>query len=293
MNPQKSASAEFSGRNVEDAVAKAARALGIAPNEVSYQVVEDTTRSILGLVISGLVTIQVRVPENSAPPVTPAPVTPAPVTPAPVEVTPPTRPAPRPVAAAKPAVSEPRPVARPAARPVAVRVPDDEDAASQERNPPELEEVASDVLSTLLDKMGMLGAVEVVDHGGVVSSDPQEVSPLLLNVVGDDLGGLIGRRGETLRDLQFMVRLIVSRKIGVWPNVVVDVESYKGRREETLRSLAERMADQARRTERPVVLEPMPAHERRIIHLALRDAPGVHTESTGEGEHRKVQIFPN
>ena len=206
---------------------------------------------------------------------------------------PPVRPAAKPTT--KPAVSsETKPVQRPRPRPAPVQAPDeDEEAASLQRNPAELESVACEVVSTLLDKMGILSAVEVVDHGAELSQDQQEVSPLSLNVVGDDLGGLIGRRGETLRDLQFMVRLIVSRKIGVWPNVVIDVEGYKSRREETLRSLAARMAEQARRTSRIVVLEPMPAHERRIIHLALRDVPGVHTESTGEGEHRKVQIFPN
>ena len=115
---------------------------------------------------------------------------------------------------------------------------------------------------------------------------------MALNIVGDDLGMLIGRRGETLRDLQFIARLIISRKLGVWPNLVVDVEGYKARREVTLRSLAQRMSDQVRRTGSPVTLEPMPAHERRIVHLTLRDDTNVYTESVGEGERRKVQILP-
>jgi len=103
---------------------------------------------------------------------------------------------------------------------------------------------------------------------------------------------LIGRRGETLRSLQFMTRLIVSRRIGVWPNLVVDVESYKVRREESLRALALRVADQVRKSRQPVALEPMPAHERRIVHLALRDHPSVTTQSVGEGDRRKVTIVP-
>jgi len=107
------------------------------------------------------------------------------------------------------------------------------------------------------------------------------------------LGILIGRRGETLRDLQFIVRLITSRRLGgVWPNLVVDVEGYKARREESLRALARRVADQVRRSKQPMALEPMPAHERRIIHLALRDDPDVYTESTGKDDRRKVQILP-
>jgi spoIIIJ-associated protein len=159
-------------------------------------------------------------------------------------------------------------------------------------NPPELEQVASDVFSTLIDKMGLIAAVEVVDAGGEIDRQANEASPLTLNAVGDDLGVLIGRRGETLRDVQFITRLIVSRRLGVWPNVVIDVEGYKAKRVKTLRALAKRMADQVRRTHRPVVLEPMPAYERRIIHIALRDDSDVYTQSTGEDEHRKVQILP-
>jgi len=113
----------------------------------------------------------------------------------------------------------------------------------------------------------------------------------VLNIVGDDLGMLIGRRGETLRDLQFLVRLMISRKIGSWPNLLLDVEGYKARRESLLRGLAERMAEQVKRTGNAVTLEPMPAHERRIIHLALHNDPDVYTESTGEDEERKVQIL--
>jgi spoIIIJ-associated protein len=141
--------------------------------------------------------------------------------------------------------------------------------------------------------MDIIAAIELVDSGGVVNEEMEEVSPLVLNIVGDDLGILIGRRGETLRDLQFIARLIINRQLGVWPNLVVDVEGYKARRAESLSALALRMADQVRRSGHTVVLEPMPAHERRIIHLTLRDAPDVYTESTGEYEHRKVQIFLN
>jgi len=158
-------------------------------------------------------------------------------------------------------------------------------------SPAELERITSEVVSTLLDKMGILAAVEVVERGGV---DPatNESLPLMLNIVGDDLSALIGRRGETLGDLQFITRLIVSRKVGGWPNIVVDVEGYKSKRVDILQALARRMADQVRKTKRAIVLEPMPAHERRVIHLALRDDPDVYTESTGEDEQRKVQILP-
>ena len=116
--------------------------------------------------------------------------------------------------------------------------------------------------------------------------------PLILNVKGDDLGILIGRRGETLRDLQYVARLIVSKQVGRNINLVVDVEDYKTRREQMLRQLAARMAERVVATHKPLALEPMPANERRIIHLALRNHPSVTTQSVGQGEARKVTLIP-
>ncbi len=155
----------------------------------------------------------------------------------------------------------------------------------------DLARVTSDVVARLIDGMGLYAAVEVVERGGQVDPETQEVAPLQVNIIGDDLGVLIGRRGETLRDLQFLTRLIVSRQIGKWPNVVVDVEGYKSRRADALEALARRMADRVRTTRQPVTLEPMPAYERRIVHLTLRNDKDVYTESIGEGEARKVQIL--
>jgi spoIIIJ-associated protein len=119
-----------------------------------------------------------------------------------------------------------------------------------------------------------------------------EQAPWVLQIRGRDLGVLIGRRGETLTALQYITRLIASRELQRRINIVLDVEGYKSRREEMLRRLAKRMADQAVQTGRTVVLEPMPPYERRIVHLALRDHPEVTTESIGEGDHRKVTIIP-
>jgi spoIIIJ-associated protein len=124
-------------------------------------------------------------------------------------------------------------------------------------------------------------------------ADPDsEIQPLLVDLQGDDLGVLIGRRGETLAALQYISRLIVSKELGRPVAVVIDVEGYRARRERQLRRLAQRMADQATELNRTMVLEPMPASERRIIHLELRDHPRVSTESIGEGSQRKVTIIP-
>ena len=115
---------------------------------------------------------------------------------------------------------------------------------------------------------------------------------LLLNIQGRDLGALIGRRGETLTNLQYLLRLMVNQRLHQWKNIVVDVEQYRQHRAEHLAQLALRSADQVTQTGRSLSLEPMPSNERRIIHLALRDHPTVYTESSGEGERRKIQILP-
>ncbi len=145
------------------------------------------------------------------------------------------------------------------------------------------------VLQDLLNGMGVRGRVSI--ESAPISAQTDE-PPMLLNISGEDLGLLIGRRGETLRDLQFLTCLIVSRRTGHWPGLVVDVEHYKLRREKALIDLARRMADRVRDNAEPVALEPMPPDERRIVHLALRDDADVRTESTGQGDKRKVVIFP-
>jgi spoIIIJ-associated protein len=150
-------------------------------------------------------------------------------------------------------------------------------------------EAGTDVLVTMLQHMGVYGDVMAT---WTEAQDEQDTPALLLEVVGDDLGILIGRKGETLRDLQYLVRLIVARKVGGQVNIVVDVEEYKARRERTLRQLARRTAERVVSTGRPVHMEPMNSYERRIIHLELRTVKGIYTQSSGEGERRKVGIFP-
>ncbi len=147
-----------------------------------------------------------------------------------------------------------------------------------------------EILQNLIDKMGVRGRVVVRSGEDLVEEG--EVLPLVLDVTGKDLGILIGRRGETLQALQFLTRLMFSKRLSRWEPVVVDVESYRARRRRSLRRLALRMAERAASSQRLVVLEAMPPYERRIIHLALRDHLEVTTESTGEGEHRRVTIVP-
>jgi spoIIIJ-associated protein len=117
-----------------------------------------------------------------------------------------------------------------------------------------------------------------------------------LNVVGNDdgheaLGALIGRKGERLSALQHLVNLMLSRRMGEWTRVLVDVEDYRGRRERQLRDIANRAAARVEETGKMLQLEPMPALERRWIHLALRDHPNVATQSIGEEPNRRIVVL--
>jgi spoIIIJ-associated protein len=263
---------KFTGKTVQEAVEAAAAALGIDEDALDYEVVRTPERSLFGLVRTGEAAIRVKVPMEGPDQADSA------AWPGLVE-------------------GEAEQVSEMEAEEIGVEEAEEEPERAPrdprlKHNPPGLQDAAEEVITTLLDYLGVLAAVEVVDSGGTIDPETGEAVPLQLNVVGDDLGILIGRRGETLRDFQFISRLIISRKLGVWPNMVVDVEGYKERRVETLHALAKRMADQVRETGRPFSLEPMPPNERRAVHMALRDDPDVYTESSGEEPRRKVRIYP-
>jgi spoIIIJ-associated protein len=155
----------------------------------------------------------------------------------------------------------------------------------------EIFEAAKSVLEKLLSLMDLPGTVTPSDEFTAVDENG-ETSSVGLNIEGDDLGILIGRRGQTMVSLQYIVRLIMTYKMQVKIPIVIDVEGYKQRRCEGLRTLANRLAEQVKTRKAPFTMEPMPAFERRVVHLALADHPDVFTESTGMGESRKVVISP-
>ncbi len=132
---------------------------------------------------------------------------------------------------------------------------------------------------------------QVTAHHGEVD-DKRGRIPVHLDIHGKDLSILIGRQAETLNALQYITSLIVGKELGRAITVVVDVEGYRARREQQVRQLARKMAEQAVKTGRRQVLEPMPANERRFVHIELRKNPEVTTESIGEGSRRKVTIIP-
>lgn len=144
-------------------------------------------------------------------------------------------------------------------------------------------EKAEKFLEELMSKMDVQGQVKVVEK-----NDKQ----VTLEIEGEDLGNLIGRRGQTLDSLQYLVNLAINKGGEERIRVIVDVSGYRQRREQTLCSLALRLADRVVQRGESVTLEPMNAHERRVIHLALQDNPNVYTQSKGEDPERKIVICP-
>jgi spoIIIJ-associated protein len=157
------------------------------------------------------------------------------------------------------------------------------EGAMQEVENPSNEDVqiTVDVLQHILQYMNIRAVVQV-----------RSTSPLTLNIQGinENLGLLIGRRGETLSALQLLVSLIVGHRTKHRMRITIDAENYRERREENLRSLALRVAQQVRNYRRSIALEAMPPHERRIVHIALADSKDISTESIGEGDERRVVI---
>ena len=150
-----------------------------------------------------------------------------------------------------------------------------------------LVQAAKAIVDNFLTAMG-------VDAVSTISKPPDD-SPntQLIEITGDNSGLLIGRRGETLRSLQFMMNLLLNRKPDQTDGrIMLDVEQYRHRRTQVLRGLAQRIADRVARSGRPFTLEPMNPSERRAIHVALAGHPKVTTQSLGEGEDRKVTIAP-
>ena len=150
---------------------------------------------------------------------------------------------------------------------------------------PEAISIAQEVLQEMFEIMEVDAEVRLRTNS-IAGED------LSIDIMGDDSGLLIGRGGTTLSSLQFMVNFIVSKRLTEWTPVNIDVEGYRQRRYKYLETLAERLAKRVRNTGRPFTLDPMPANERRVIHMALARNSQVTTESTGVGSERRLSIRP-
>lgn len=250
---------EIIAPTVEEALAQGLAQLGLPAEAVSMEVLDAGSKGLFGL---GGRQVRVRLivkSEQETASRSPAPK-------------PERKPAPAKVKDSRPKPKEPAPTP----------VTDDNG------EPDELLNLAEETISKLLYHMNMQAQVSAHYE----ESDREDRRTIHVDVRGNDLSILIGRRSETLNAFQYVASLMVGKEVQQWVQLVVDVEGYRSRRESQLRRMARRMADQAVKTGRRQVLEPMSANERRIIHLELREHPAVTTESIGEDPHRKVTIIP-
>ena len=266
---------EIIAPTVEEALAQGLAQLGLPAEAVSMEVLDAGTKGLFGL---GGRQVRVRLtiksdeeiasqeptPSASKPPSDQTPGKPAPVSPPPSSEVAKKGPEP------KLETSAPNPV------------------SEDEVEVDELLNLAEETVSKLLYHMNLQAQVSAHFE----ETDREDRRAVHVDVRGDDLSILIGRRSETLNAFQYVASLMVGKQVQQWVQLVVDVEGYRSRRERQLRQMARRMAEQVVKTGRRQVLEPMSANERRIIHLELRDHPAVTTESVGEEPRRKVTIIP-
>jgi spoIIIJ-associated protein len=258
MNNQ-ARSIEASGSDVQAAIKAGLAQLGLTRDQVEVEVIQEPSRGVLGI---GARDAIVRLTEiRRRPQVEPCP-----------------KPSAEPVSPPVKQATE-----HPAPRETA---PEEE---AEELTESQVLEIAHDVLEDLLTRMEVQANIQ---SRIVTPKNSEDGNTLVLDLRGNDLGFLIGRKGETLAALQHIVRLIVNKEVRQRVNLLVDIGGYKSRRENALRKLALRVADQVTRRHRRIALEPMNAYERRIIHMALRNHPTVTTESVGERDRRKVTILP-
>lgn len=271
---------EISAPSVEEAIDKGLASFGLTRTQVKVDIVEHPRAGFLGLGGRDALVRMARLDENGEPMSDPEPE--------PVKE-PAKEKAPQAKAEVKP--SKEAPVKKKAAR-KQEQTPAVQSEAGSEATDDEkaaVAEFAVNVVEELLEKMLIKAEVKARYISPVDSMDEEL---LWVDIEGDDLSILIGRRSETLNALQYIASLIINKHMGRLVPLIVDVQGYRSRREEQIRSIAIRMADQCVKSGRRQVLEPMSANERRIVHLTLRGYEGVRTESVGESSHRKVTIVP-
>lgn len=338
---------EASGSDIEDAIQKGLKRLGLSRTDVIIDVVDEGRKGLLGLGSREAVVRLTPLPqvgaaaaeeveeetprswEAEAAPAMPAEEEPAAEPPADAVAEPATMPAERPEeeveappAEAAPALPEaevapeaaeetipadaapalpeaeavvPEVQAAPeAAAETTVEVEAEEEAEADELDEAEVDEevvaVVQEIVATLMEQMSFDEAEVSVSY-----TEPDDKTGRVMTVVeiedGSELNSLIGPHGETLNDLQYLVRLMTGHVVKRRANFLLDVNGYRRKRKEALTKLAERMAGKAVRRGEPVTLEAMNAYDRRLIHIALRDSDEVYTNSVGEGANRRVRIY--
>ena len=292
-----SAYQEFTGKSVEEALKIACETFKVGLADLDFEIIAPGSKGVLGMgaepariVAAPASAIAGSAPKRST---EPAPRAAAPRAAAPRDAEPreaaPREAAPR---AARPERSTAPRAERPARAPRPERAPREEREPRERRErsetTPEMIAGGKEILETLIKHLDFEAEIRLSGEG----------SETVLNVAGtspeavEELGSLIGRRGERLQAIQHLVNLMLSRKLGEWARVTVDIEEYRGRREAQLRALARKAGERVRETGRAVQLEPMTALERRWVHMELQGAPGLATESAGEEPERRVVVIP-
>ncbi len=282
---------EFSAKTVEDAVIKASIELETASDHVEYEVIEKGSTGILGLFGSKPAVIRARVKEEAA---------------AETEGITPVK------EFEKESVKETAKVEKAAAEKVEKTAKTEKaaenfdkgvyqkektaesemkSASGEEQKNQETVSAGSDFDSDEYEKF-LNDIFRIMDMEVKIESKFDEKNNMLdINLVGDDMGILIGKRGQTLDSLQYLVSLLVNKKRESYVRVKLDTENYRERRKETLETLAKNIASKVKRTKRPVSLEPMNPYERRVIHAVLQNDKYVLTRSEGEEPYRHVVVF--
>ena len=270
MDERRRQSVTVSAKTVDEAIAAAERELGVPRDRLDITVITEGSKGFLGMrAENARILAMVVGGAPTAPP--PAP------------------PAQRPMHEGTDMAGGPVGVAAEEGMFVAEEEYGDEEGEEEPAEPSvraeqrqETARIAQEILETLLRQMDIRARVAIRTIG----------NPIVLDVETDNGGLLIGRRGDTLSALQYIVNVLVGKRTRRWTKVVVDVEHWRERREETLRALALRQAERVRQQRRPIALDPMPANERRIIHLALQGHRDVDTHSEGEEPNRRLIITP-
>ena len=259
---------EIEGKTIDEAIERACREFGVTRDKLHIDILSEGTPGFLGLLGSKKAKIQASLLK--------------------IDMS-----LDMPLGAAKPEPAAPAATAK-RKEPAAAVVPEAPavapEAAHREATRREAGEISGEgvalrakaVLEGILAGMGIPAPVSVEETEDAI----------LLNVQGDGGGLLIGRRGQNLDAIQYIVNKAASRSGNGRKMIVIDTEAYRRRREESLVSLAEKLAEKVRKTQKPVTVSHMNAHDRRIIHMALQNDDSLTTKSRGEGEYRKIVILP-
>ncbi len=257
---------EFYASTVEEAVGKAAGDLGMPSDELAYRVLDEGNTGFLGIGARDA-RIVVDAPAAPEPDVAEAGSEPSAALPQEdVDL--------RPEAQPDDTLDSSQPVEHPEIS--------DEQSEEQVEAPQELLDEVNDLVSSVLEAMGFQAGLDVYDAGGFIAAD----------VTPDNTALFIGQKGETIDALQYLVNVAAYKERSFVKRIVLDAEGYRQRRVEAIQGMAHRTARRAVREHRTVELPPMSSSERRIVHLFLRDNPGVRTESEGSGDNRRVRVLP-